>query len=154
MADPTIPALLRKDVIVSPLPFKEEMTATTGTIGQVVPTAPTINFLSQDDHSRHDFNMLQQHAADLKKRFGVDYAVGNAICEPCGHEFAAVAPASESVFPCPRCRVHRARWKFNFIKPGRHWACSCGAVTFRVAETGVYCPSCGTDQELPNFVKG
>jgi Zn finger protein HypA/HybF involved in hydrogenase expression len=151
MADKPIPALLRKDVVASPLPFKEA-TMADPLLGSL-PTAPALNLLSQDERSRQEFFLMQQEAMRLKQQTGVDFAVGNAVCEACGNEFAAVAPASESVFPCPRCRTHRARWKFNFIKPGPHWACGCGSVTFRVAQTGVYCPQCGQDQELPGFVK-
>lgn len=143
-----IPALLRKDVIATPLPFKEVATME---LGFNPPVAPAV--ASNGDQM---WAKLREEAIRLKQATGIDWAVGNAVCEACSTTFGTVQPASENVFPCPKCHTHRARWKYAFIKPGRHWACVCGNVTFRFAEGGgLYCPQCGVDQEaLEVRVKG
>lgn len=149
-----ITPLTHKSILVTPMPFAEESHGSLGVSNQFVdPNAASSPTFSAQEKAAADFAALQTEAARLKAKTGFDWAVGNAVCDACGTTFGAVAPAGQSMFECPACHTHRARWKFSFVKPGRHWACVCGNMLFRASEQGWYCPQCGTDQDLPAFVK-
>ena len=72
---------------------------------------------------------------------------GPAVCMNCRHRWIAVSPVGEVELECPACQTHRGVREGKIVRPGMHWFCHCGNDLFHATPDGLYCPSCGDDQE-------
>lgn len=71
---------------------------------------------------------------------------GEALCDACGHHWAAVAPVGVVHLECPNCRRMWGVLK-NAVEPEESWRCNCGEHLFFITPKGCLCRRCGTIQD-------
>ena len=82
------------------------------------------------------------------QHFKGGYAIGDAKCMHCGHEWEHKKKIDEETFfDCPECLLCWGHFKYSIKRDNNHWECKCGNMLFYKTDCGDYCPKCGVEVE-------
>lgn len=71
--------------------------------------------------------------------------INAAQCINCQHEFMLSQEKGQEWYECPSCHTHKARVKYEYLRPEPTLECQCGNKLFFITQQHIYCPNCGRD---------